>query len=198
MVEIEEALVDWMRDGTVPHGPAFLADERLTWSRRHPAGGRGGDADATYDLVLLDVDNGPGLLVHDANAALYRAAFLRAVADMLRPGGAVAVWSPPSRRSCATRWRPCSARRRRMPFDVRLQGRDEQYWLYLAHRRRRSSLGGVSVSSMDGFRIEHDSMGEVRVPAGRPVAGADPAGGRELPDQRHRRWRPSTSRRSPR
>ena len=34
----------------------------------------------------------------------------------------------------------------------------------------------------DDFRIEHDSMGEVRVPARRAVAGADPARGRELPD----------------
>ena len=34
---------------------------------------------AAYDLVLLDVDNGPGYLVHDANAALYEAPFLAAV-----------------------------------------------------------------------------------------------------------------------
>ena len=32
------------------------------------------------------------------------------------------------------------------------------------------------------FRIERDTMGEVRVPAACPVAGADPAGGGELPD----------------
>ena len=34
----------------------------------------------------------------------------------------------------------------------------------------------------DEFRIEHDTMGEVRVPARRAVGGADPAGRRELPD----------------
>ena len=42
VAEIEEALVRWFRDGTVPHGPAYLADERLhvavgdvgRWSRR--------------------------------------------------------------------------------------------------------------------------------------------------------------------
>ena len=38
---------------------------------------------------------------------------------------------------------------------------------------------------MSDFRIEHDSMGEVQVPARRAVAGTDPARGRELPDQRH-------------
>ena len=29
VVEIEEALIGWMRDGTIPHGPALLADKRL-------------------------------------------------------------------------------------------------------------------------------------------------------------------------
>ena len=29
VVEIEDALVRWMRDGTIPHGPSLLADERL-------------------------------------------------------------------------------------------------------------------------------------------------------------------------
>jgi hypothetical protein len=29
VVELEEVLVAWMRDGTIPHGPGFLADERL-------------------------------------------------------------------------------------------------------------------------------------------------------------------------
>ena len=29
VVELEQSLVDWMRDGTIPHGPALLADERV-------------------------------------------------------------------------------------------------------------------------------------------------------------------------
>src|SRR6185436_11458427 len=29
VVEIEQSLVDWMRDGTIPHGPSLLADERV-------------------------------------------------------------------------------------------------------------------------------------------------------------------------
>ena len=29
VVEVEEAMVGWMRDGTIPHGPGYLADERV-------------------------------------------------------------------------------------------------------------------------------------------------------------------------
>src|SRR3954452_12602740 len=78
VVEVEEALVGWMRDGTVPHGPVLLADPRLSVVtaevRQAIAEGR----PATYGLVLLDVDNGPGFLVHQANAEIYGADFLGA------------------------------------------------------------------------------------------------------------------------
>jgi spermidine synthase len=134
VVEVEEALVGWMRDGTVPHGPAFLADERLVVVTADVRQAMAEAAPATYDLVLLDVDNGPGFLVHDGNAGLYREPFLRTVAAVLRPGGAVAVWSssesPELREALTHVFGDVTP----IPLDVRLQSRDEQYWLYLARR----------------------------------------------------------------
>jgi spermidine synthase len=49
---------------------------------------------ATFDLVLLDVDNGPGWLAAPGNAALYTTDGARACLRALRPGGVLAVWSP--------------------------------------------------------------------------------------------------------
>ena len=46
-----------------------------------------------YDAVLLDVDNGPEGLVHDANNWLYTEDGLSAAFTALRPGGILAVWS---------------------------------------------------------------------------------------------------------
>jgi spermidine synthase len=134
VVEIEEALVRWMRDGTVPHGPSYLADERLTVVNADIRQAVAESAPESYDLVLLDVDNGPGFLVHQDNEAVYRAGFLGAVHNVLREGGAVVVWSaaqaPQLVEELASVFGPVTP----LPFDVRLQGRDEQYWLYLAHR----------------------------------------------------------------
>jgi spermidine synthase len=93
VVEIEPALVDWMRSGLVPHGPALLADERVSVVVADVAVALAEARPATYDLVLLDVDNGPGYLVHEANAALYEAPALTAARAVLRPGGALVVWS---------------------------------------------------------------------------------------------------------
>lgn len=93
VVELEEALVGWMRDGTVPFGPAVLADGRVDVVVADLADVLATAAPASHDVVLLDVDNGPGHLVHDANARLYEAAALRATLVAVRPGGAAAWWS---------------------------------------------------------------------------------------------------------
>jgi spermidine synthase len=134
VVEVEEALVGWMRDGTVPHGPAFLADDRLVVVTADVRQAMAEAAPSTYDLVLLDVDNGPGFLVHDANAGLYREPFLRTVAAVLRPGGAVAVWSASESAELREALDRVFGNATPIPLDVRLQSRDEQYWLYLARR----------------------------------------------------------------
>jgi spermidine synthase len=132
VVEIEEAVVAWMRDGTVPHGPAFLADERITIVIADIRTALQEAAPASYELVLLDVDNGPGFLVHADNEAVYAPGFLRGVDRVLRPGGAVAVWSaaeaPPLHEALTSVFGSARA----YPLEVRLQDRDERYWLYLA------------------------------------------------------------------
>ena len=46
-----------------------------------------------YDIVCLDVDNGPGWTVTEDNAELYGAAGLATCVEALAPGGVLAVWS---------------------------------------------------------------------------------------------------------
>jgi spermidine synthase len=136
VVEIEDALVEWMRDGTVPHGPAFLADQRVkvvTADIRQAVA----EAMQKYDLVLLDVDNGPGQLVHDSNAPVYEAPFLQDVRSLLRPGGAVAVWSSARSPELHHEMAAVFGEVEPIPIEVDLQGRAEQYWLYLARRQVR-------------------------------------------------------------
>ena len=49
---------------------------------------------ARFDLMLLDVDNGPGWLATPGNARLYRREGLEDCRRALRPGGVMAVWCP--------------------------------------------------------------------------------------------------------
>ena len=132
VVEIEEALVRWMRDGTITHGPALMADERVTVVVADIAVAIAEARPASYDLILLDVDNGPGYLVHDTNEALYHAPFLTNARDVLRPGGALVVWSAAQAPQLEDVLGYVFGEVTVQPHDVLLQGRDERYWLYAA------------------------------------------------------------------
>ena len=132
VVEIEDALVGWMRDGTIAHGPGLLADERVhvvvadiavALAEAHPA---------TYDLVLLDVDNGPGHLVHEADAALYAPPLLRACRAVLRAGGVLAIWSADEAPALAAALEDVFGASEAHPLEVLLGTRQEHYWLYVA------------------------------------------------------------------
>ena len=124
VVEIEEALVDWLRDGTVPHGPRLLADERVNVVVADVAGRVAEAGPAAFDLVLLDVDNGPDFLVHDDNAALYERAVPRAARAALRRA---ARWWSGRRRGAELAGRRARGLRRRRgaAYDVELQAADE-------------------------------------------------------------------------
>ncbi|WP_244931835.1 hypothetical protein [Nocardioides sp. W7] len=132
VVEIEDALVGWLRDGTVPHGPALLADERVAVVVADIAVAMAEARPASYDLVLLDVDNGPGYLVHDTNARLYQNDFLQTVRAVLRPGGAIVVWSAAEAPELGQALLQVFGAAEALPHEVRLQDRDEHYWLYVA------------------------------------------------------------------
>ena len=90
--------------------------------------------DASADAVLLDVDNGPDSLVHAGNAAVYGDAFVAECARILRPGGTLAVWSMADSASLRATLGAhlVDVEAERVP--VRLQGRDEAYWILTARR----------------------------------------------------------------
>ncbi|GAA2400503.1 spermidine synthase [Streptomyces glaucosporus] len=93
VVEREEAVVDWHRDGPLDAITAgALADPRVEVVRADLAAYLA-DGGEPYDALCLDVDNGPGWTVTEDNGSLYSPAGLAACARRLAPGGVLAVWS---------------------------------------------------------------------------------------------------------
>jgi len=92
VAELVPAVIAWARGPMAHISGECLQDPRLT-IYEGDVGALIGSARASYDAVLLDVDNGPEGLSRKANDRLYDPAGLAAARRALRPGGVLAVWS---------------------------------------------------------------------------------------------------------
>jgi len=84
VVEIEPVLVDWYEREL---GGTAHQDPRVSIVIGDIA-----EHTDTYDVICLDVDNGPDWTVTDANTSLYDEAGTVALAGRLTAGGVLAVW----------------------------------------------------------------------------------------------------------
>lgn len=113
VAELVDAVIDWNKDWLGPCAGHPMADERATVVA---ADVRDliRESRATYDAIVLDVDNGPEALTHPSNAGLYSTAGLSAAQRALRKGGALLVWSSSPDRAFTRRLAT-------LGFDVREQ-----------------------------------------------------------------------------
>jgi spermidine synthase len=92
VVEIEAAIVDWHRTHLAVYSAGALSDPRTTVVvadlRRHLQ-----ESEDRYDVICLDVDNGPDWTVTDANAALYDDGGTALIRSRLTADGILSVWS---------------------------------------------------------------------------------------------------------
>lgn len=92
VAELVPAVVAWARGPMAEIFGGSLADPRVS-IREGDVGHLLRDGAASFDAILLDVDNGPEGLTRQANDGLYDLAGLGAARAALRPGGILAVWS---------------------------------------------------------------------------------------------------------
>ncbi len=92
LVELVPEIIAWARGPMAELAAGCLDDPRVTLEMGDvaPVIAR---ARASFDAILLDVDNGPDGLVREDNKALYASRGLSAAKAALRPGGVLAIWS---------------------------------------------------------------------------------------------------------
>lgn len=92
VAEISSAVVRWLKGPARNDNTRWLDEPRVTLKVADVQDVMR-DTDQAFDLILLDVDNGPQALVLEGNADLYEGDGLASVAACLAPGGAVVFWS---------------------------------------------------------------------------------------------------------
>lgn len=92
VVEIEKKIIEWNSDILAESNGHALSDPRcnlihddlIAWINK---------TDMTFDLICLDIDNGPDWVVHQQNHSLYNQGGLHKIRNLLRPGGCITFWS---------------------------------------------------------------------------------------------------------
>lgn len=86
-------LFDWLQAGHFPLSAELAGDARLETAAGDVYADLLGEADAAWDLVLIDVDHTPRERLDESSAPFYTAPGQRRVARWLAPSGVLAVWS---------------------------------------------------------------------------------------------------------
>lgn len=92
VVEIEPKVIEWNRTILAPVSDYALANPRtklvqadlVAWIR---------ETKQSFDLICLDIDNGPDWKVYDDNASLYDDNGLHVLKSRLNPNGCITFWS---------------------------------------------------------------------------------------------------------
>jgi spermidine synthase len=143
VVEREQAVIDWHTRGAAPlrrfagtgHSDPrvrILADDLLRHLRT---------TDERYDVLCLDIDNGPDWTVTDDNQDVYAPAGLAALDRVLTGGGVLSVWSAARAPAFTQRLAARFARVETLEVPLLPERRGEPDVVILAARAGRGAAG---------------------------------------------------------
>jgi spermidine synthase len=106
VAEVFPCVVDWNRRYLADLGGP-LEDPRVRVVERDVVDLLGDTRQTPYQVILLDVDNGPAAWCQDSNRRLYDRRGLERIRRSLAPGGVLAVWSAQADPVFVKRLRQC-------------------------------------------------------------------------------------------
>lgn len=92
VAELQPAVLKWNQETLGPLANHPLRDRRVTLDARDVAAVVEGSR-ASFDAIMLDIDNGPDAFTTSSNAHVYGDRGLASIRKALKPAGVLAVWS---------------------------------------------------------------------------------------------------------
>lgn len=134
VVEYLAPVIDWVGQGLVPLATALRTDVRLAIGQGDVYARLAGSPEATYDLILIDVDHAPDEPLGGTSASFYTEAGLTHACRHLAEGGVLGVWSYAEHSSFATAMGRVFAEVHVEPVTVLndLVGQEQTDWLFFA------------------------------------------------------------------
>ncbi|NDV63479.1 spermine synthase [Puniceicoccales bacterium CK1056] len=134
VVELFPDVVSWNREFLKDLNGSLLEDPRVE-VRTEDVGGVIRSANpGTYDVILLDVDNGPVAMVVKANASLYSPSGTHSIRRALKRKGRAVLWSASQDKAFEERLTRQEFSVQAVPAKVHAGAKRPAYTLYIADR----------------------------------------------------------------
>ena len=133
VAELVPEIIEWARGPMAELTGESLDDPRVSLVVGDVADAIGAVI-ASWDAILLDVDNGPDGLVRAANDRIYSPAGLAAARRALRPGGVLAVWSAAPDAGFTRRLRSAGFAVEEVSISARANGKGPRHVIWFARK----------------------------------------------------------------
>ena len=133
VAELVPEIIEWARGPMAELTGESLDDPRVSLVVGDVADAIGAVI-ASWDAILLDVDNGPDGLVRAANDRIYSPAGLAAARRALRPGGVLAVWSAAPDAGFTRRLRSAGFAVEEVSTSARANGKGPRHVIWFARK----------------------------------------------------------------
>lgn len=134
LAELVPQILAWARGPMVELAAGCLDDPRVHLIEGDVAAVIAAGS-ASYDAILLDVDNGPDGLTAPANDRLYSASGLATAKGALRPGGILAIWSAAPDAAFTRRLRDAGFAVEEVVVKARDNGKGPRHVIWFARKR---------------------------------------------------------------
>jgi len=134
VVELVPKIIEWARGPMVELAAGCLDDPRVRLIEGDVAA-EIASARASYDAILLDVDNGPDGLTAPANDRLYSSSGLAVAKSALKPGGILAIWSAAPDAAFTRRLRDAGFLVDEVAVKARDNGKGPRHVIWFAQKR---------------------------------------------------------------
>ena len=133
LVELLAEIVEWNREHLKSLNGEMLNDPRVQIHTTDVVAYVRKAERARYDVILLDVDNGPVAMVSETNVSLYSNSGLRWMRGSLKPEGRAVFWSAGPDLRFEDRLKRAGFRVSKVPAKVHAGSKRAAYLLYVAN-----------------------------------------------------------------